>query len=109
MKFIIIIKQRGEGCDYTIGCGMTTKIIDAVDDVEAEEKVKEMFLKDYCYGLEYDKSLCDIESITIAPSPESLPIKIWWKEHLEEEFNEERAEKEEKEKIELARLLKKYK
>lgn len=30
MKYLVIAKQRGEGCDYSIGCGIS------VDDVEAD-------------------------------------------------------------------------
>ena len=29
MKFIAVLKQQGEGCDYSIECGKTTIEIDA--------------------------------------------------------------------------------
>ena len=39
MKFLICLKQSGEGCDYTIGCGMNFEIIEASSLENAKEKV----------------------------------------------------------------------
>jgi hypothetical protein len=109
MRFIVIIKQWGEGCDYMIGCGTTAKTIEATDLQEAREKVKELFFKDYCYEAEGYESVCNIDSIIIAPSPEYLPVDDWWHRHLSDEHYKEQVKKEAEEKLELARLLNKYK
>lgn len=37
-KFIVVIKQHGEGCDYTIGCAQKTVEIEAVDIQQAYER-----------------------------------------------------------------------
>lgn len=39
MKFIVIMKQNGEGCDYTIGCGMTYCEVEASSYEDAKDKV----------------------------------------------------------------------
>ena len=45
------LKQHGEGCDHTIGCGQMTVNIDARDSDEAKQKliklVKEEYTGDY--------------------------------------------------------------
>lgn len=42
-KFICIREQVGEGCDYTIGCGMDYSEVEADSFEEAFEKFKPMF------------------------------------------------------------------
>lgn len=46
-KFIVDIKQHGEGCDYTIGCGQKTFIIYAEDLLQANKRFIEMFYPDF--------------------------------------------------------------
>jgi hypothetical protein len=36
MKYMIVKQQNGEGCDYTIGCGISVEIIEAGSIQEAE-------------------------------------------------------------------------
>lgn len=38
MKYLVCEKQNGEGCDYTIGCGMNYYIIEgrSIEDVEGK-------------------------------------------------------------------------
>jgi len=40
-EFIYIMKQAGEGCDYTIGCGTVAFSIEAPDYEAAFQKIKE--------------------------------------------------------------------
>jgi len=37
MKFVAVLKQKGGGCDYTIGCGITYKIFEA-ENIEAAKR-----------------------------------------------------------------------
>jgi len=39
-EFVCILKQKGEGCDYTIGCGTVAYSFEAADYDAAFEKVK---------------------------------------------------------------------
>ena len=108
MRYVIILEQRGEGCDYTIGCGINYKTIEAKDFEEAQAKAKAYVIENYTYGCEYDRSLCDLEYMTIAAAPTSLPINEWWDEERKKELKELRDVKEAEERAELARLQKKY-
>jgi hypothetical protein len=42
MTYLIIFDQRGEGCDYTIGCGITYQYLTASDMADAEKKTREI-------------------------------------------------------------------
>jgi len=47
-KFIAIRVQNGEGCDYTIGCGINYEEVEADNFEDAWEKLKaEAYLDDY--------------------------------------------------------------
>lgn len=35
-KFIAVLEQRSEGCDYTIGCGVRVNLLDATTRSDAE-------------------------------------------------------------------------
>ena len=48
MKKYLFIIQVTEGCDYTIGCGIVYKEIEAENIVEAYKQVREY------YGIDYD-------------------------------------------------------
>ena len=39
MEYLVCLKQRGEGCDYTIGCGYIFKYIDADSVDDAAERI----------------------------------------------------------------------
>jgi len=39
VKFIALFEQEGEGCDYTIGCGMKWQFVDAADAQAAFDKL----------------------------------------------------------------------
>ena len=39
MRFLVCKKQKGEGCDYTIGCGMVYEFVDALNEDDAVDKI----------------------------------------------------------------------
>lgn len=47
MKYYAYLKQEGEGCDYTIGCGNTLITLNAENDKNAKEKLKEIIIEQY--------------------------------------------------------------
>lgn len=47
MKYYAYLKQKGEGCDYTIGCGNTLIDIEAKNDDEARAKLSEIIKEEY--------------------------------------------------------------
>lgn len=47
MNYYAYLKQKGEGCDYTIGCGNTLIRIEANSDKEAISKLSEIIEERY--------------------------------------------------------------
>lgn len=39
MKYLLLFKQRGHGCDYSIGCGTATRLVQANDIDGARSEV----------------------------------------------------------------------
>lgn len=50
--YVVVMKQKDEGCDYTIGCGTKYEFIEADGIEEAMRKSYEMWAGDEClsYG-----------------------------------------------------------
>lgn len=47
MKYYAYLKQKGEGCDYTIGCAQTLITFDAADDNDAKQKLAKRITEEY--------------------------------------------------------------
>ena len=60
MKFVILMKQEGEGCDYTIACGQKYCFIEAADMEEALYRVRAASLDSSCKDFEIS---CDFEEM----------------------------------------------
>lgn len=52
MKYYAHLVQKGEGCDYTIGCANTLIEIDAISDEEAIKKLSEEIKESFTYDRE---------------------------------------------------------
>jgi hypothetical protein len=57
MKYYAYLKQHGEGCDYTIGCGNTIIDFEANSDDDARIQLGKIIMDDY-YG---DQELSDVK------------------------------------------------
>jgi len=79
MRYIVIKTQKGEGCDYTIGCGMNYDFVEASTPSEAFQKTAE----DEGWHLD-DEYICKnlaninncnyefaLQSVMIIPAPET--------------------------------------
>jgi len=108
MKWLICKKQYGEGCDYTIGCGMTFEIVEA----ETKEDILEQTIwpdgKDEFSMFETESA---IETLLITPyDPKCVvELKPIEKEIKDSRIKEKDAENKNKELAELKRLQEKYK
>lgn len=89
MKFKLYLKQAGEGCDYTIGCG--SKMID-LEATTKEQAIKEA--KDEI--AERTHSECEIEEALLIESFDDIS-------HFGEEVMAEKAEARKKEATEEKR------
>lgn len=43
MSYYVIVKQDGEGCDYTIACGTKVLLLDVQSEEEALNEIRRMF------------------------------------------------------------------
>lgn len=107
MKYLVCKKQKGEGCDYTIGCGMRFDFIEADSIQAAIERIVFPDGKDEYSSLEGDNAL---EQILIIPAEHITVVNV---SGIESEIKRQRvreAEKaqEEKELADLKRLQAKY-
>ena len=101
-KFIAYVKQYGEGCDYTIGCGQTLWELDA-ESLEQARVELEKEASDY----NDENALKSITLYEVSHS-EDMPVQEWEnREKLRVEEAKKRAE-ETAERIEFERLKKKF-
>ena len=105
MQYILVMQQRGEGCDYSIGCGIKYRIMTAVDYPEAE-KLAKAYIQDM-YPPDHDEEL-ERAYLAILPSHESLPLVEWYDEIRTINRDAEAQEVRDKELAELERLKDKY-
>lgn len=111
MKFVAIFKQHGEGCDYTIGCGMRYEIFEAASRQDATEKLYKKIVD----GETYSSETCwpysgdtELSYLVLAELPDYLPIDDWNAE-IDSRIQEQRDRfKKEDEIKELERLKAKY-
>lgn len=104
MKFIAILRQEGEGCDYTIGCGVNTIQFEAENALEAGKKLKLIVFENYNHDEAKLKSLHYYQ----VDGTYEADIKRWYNEFAEEKILREQTAVKEKELAELQRLLNKY-
>jgi len=104
MKFVAILKQEAEGCDYTIGCGVKTIKFDAETSAEATQ-----FLKKYVKenNNHEETKLSNIMFYEVKASYE-VDVNTWYAQFDKEAAEIKRQENESKELAELERLKKKY-
>jgi len=104
MKFILIMEQDGEGCDYTIGCGKQFETIEADTVEEAKAKVPEIL--DYYGCLSCDEK--ELEKLILTSNPIELPYEEWLQARQDKEAAEEQRAVDAKEKAEYERLKAKH-
>lgn len=104
-KFIAIIKQHGEGCDYTIGCGLRVIDIDATDKESAFKKLlKNSLFIDVSNGDADPSSLEKLKSVRlIEVADEDKKLYRDWLDSMTSEharIEEEKAKKKDEEEFE---------
>ena len=102
MSYYLAVLSEHEGCDYTIGCGITTEVLHADTETEAVEEVRVLLRKSYGH-----KELCDVSIYLVEGS-----VLFDVKEHYAAEKARKAAEvwerQEREERATLAALTKKY-
>lgn len=93
MLYLVIYKQAGIGCDYTIGCGINYKTIEAENEEELKEKIVYPEGKDE-YSIFRNKDI-GYEEIMYVPLENTTVLDInSIKKEIEEKSQKEAEEKE---------------
>lgn len=118
-KYAVVIKQNGEGCDYTIGCGMQTVELKSTTREEALREAR-MIVQgtpdgDYEYGfadtmlIDYDHTTTSrIQYAKLVQIEEDLPVAQWHAELLAAHRRSQEESTEAKERAEYERLRNKF-
>lgn len=98
-KFIAVLNQSG-GCDYTIGCGVEVKKIDAENIETAEKKILKILKEGYP----------DIDSLKIyeITDEKTVDLRKFYKEIEDEKESYRQRKQEENDRAEYERLVKKF-
>jgi len=104
MKYIAVLKQEADGCDYTIGCGNTTVQFEAETSVEAANKLKEIIKANYNHD---ETRLKSLNYYAVSASYE-VKLDQWYGQFNAEKKKEQESATTAKELEELYRLKKKY-
>lgn len=113
--FLVVEEQAGQGCDYTICCGVLSYTLEAESLEAALAQLKNAALSDGDLSDEEGGGLLDTEErrrsrahlYEIAASVE-IPLKTWRAELKAAAEAEHAAAKEREEREQLAKLQKKY-
>ena len=105
MKYTVILKQDGEGCDYTIGCGMTKTTIEANSLDEAKEKLNKLIIETYPRTrMERGLAWAELYEEKIY----SAPVEDLYAEKQQKEDKEDQEIREKKDREEFERLKEKF-
>ena len=109
MKFLVCQKQPGEGCDYTIGCGMRYDIVEADSKEEVIENIIFPEGRDEYCALEDDNAIDELLVINITNSEIVTEVDLWELkgEVIEEREKEKRDSERQSDEAEFERLRKK--
>lgn len=102
-QFLLIMRQRDEGCDYTIGCGVATLVFEAESVKEAAAYALEQIAARG--GFDGDRAL---SGAWLAASFCELPLEEWRTGYLEQLQREQALAVERRERAEYERLRAKY-
>jgi hypothetical protein len=100
MKYMLIIWQREQGCDYMIGCGIKVEEFSAIDGDMAEVKAREI-MSDMVHGE------CHIKRAILVPTEHARIIDVPGINAIADRHLAEQAE-EAAERAEYERLRAKY-
>lgn len=112
--FIAYVKQKGEGCDYTVACGETVWRLKAETYEDAMEELKDKVIGkmetsdcEYHEGYWSDSTL-DCITLFEVSSEIQIPVDTWYVDALERAEAAKAEIKEKAERNEFERLKEKY-
>jgi hypothetical protein len=104
MKTYKAYLNQGQGCDYTIGCGLRVIDIIANSMDEAKQKLAQTIAEDYSYdeGRLEKAELFEVEQVFV------MDVKAIYQKVTDDRNAKKQREKDEKEKQEFERLKSKF-
>lgn len=102
-KYLLVMEQKGEGCDYTIGCGTRAREIEAVDREDALRQARAIVTELAPAGGDVE-----LERALLAEGPLELPVEGWRRLAEAEQRARAAAEREAHERATYERLARKY-
>ena len=115
-KYLAVLKQWGEGCDYTIGCGNTTSIVSGENFKDAFNNLAKDWgwiaddPKDYYFSTYDDDGEMELESVAlyeIADEDSGHTFINWKNEYQQQEKERKILQAKKKEEEEFQRLARK--
>lgn len=106
MLYFAYLIQKGEGCDYTIGCGRQLLRLRAANHPDAVKELKTRIL-DKEEGYQDERKLAGVDLLEVITET-NIPIEEWYQEIERAKINRERQQQEETERATLAKLKAKY-
>jgi hypothetical protein len=104
MRYILVMQQYGEGCDYTIGCGIKYRIMTARTFEEAQLAAKKYIQEGYPVGEDIELARAYLSTLV----GDELPLNEWYDEMRKENIEAKEQEIKKQELAELERLKAKY-
>jgi len=97
MTYYLYAQQKGEGCDYTIGCAQAIYRLKATCLEELAADVKQVFDE---YGLAGEKELAELKVFELIETP----VMGWYRDFLGERAITAEQRRKDAQRAELARL-----
>ena len=108
--FIAHVIQKGEGCDYTIGCGLALWKLESDTYKEAVKELRKIVIGKWNSEEDGYREEFELEEVTLFEviNEEKMPIDKWYSEANAYEDEQLRMKYERKERAELERLKSKF-
>jgi hypothetical protein len=108
VKYLLIRKQRGEGCDYTIGCGTAINSLGAATAADALTEAKQLLFGDdpEHYDVKHDEHR--LRNATIVQVVQAVPLDAWYAELEGLAAARVAREQDARDRADLERLSKKF-
>jgi hypothetical protein len=103
-KYKAYLKQYGDGCDYSIGCGIRVIDIEANNTGEAAGKLALIIMNQYCDEM---NEISEAQLYEVSETHD-IPVDFIYKKQSEIEENKKKRQIEEQERKEFERLKSKY-
>lgn len=115
MKFLVVEEQEG-GCDYTIGCGVCTSVVQGASLEEVVERIHREFVETeidaefeahHGHAADEEKARTRVTLYEIT-NAKSLPLGAWRHEYAAKKAASAAVSKDAAERAEFERLQKKF-